>query len=120
MPSVLLSPASGSPFPVYSGNLFSGQGNHPVGIVQLRWAREASGNAYIYLSGGNSGGLGINSGGVFMSGGQLSGLSDGMVMYPGDAYSIPKSACGASGQLGIYASCDSAASGVGRLYFESF
>lgn len=117
MPSVLLSPASGSPFPLISGNFYSGTGAlHPIGSVQLRWAKEASGNAYIGLSGG----FNVNSGGVFMSGGVLSGMLDGMVLYPGDAYNIPKVGCGLSGQLGVYATCDATASGVGRLYFDLF
>jgi hypothetical protein len=62
----------------------------------------------------------ITSGQMFLSGGPNSGLSDGMILAPGDSYFVPKIACGNSGFLNIYALCDVAASGIGRLYFEIF
>lgn len=114
MPSTLLTAASGSPFPLFSGNLWSGQGTpHPIGGVQLTLSPTASGNAYVSLSGGGT----VNSGGMFLSGG---GLLDGMVMTPGAGYFIPKIGCGVSGTLQIYATCDAAGSGQSRLFWECF
>ncbi len=116
MPSTLLTGynVSGAPFPLISGNYFSGQGIfHPIGGVQLRLDRTSSGNAYISLSGSTT----VTSGGFFMSGG---GRLDGMPMFPGDSYFIPKTGCGISGSLGIFVSCDPACSGQSRLSFEIF
>ncbi len=121
MPSTLLTAASGIPFPLISGNAFSGQGvPHPVGGVQLVLSPSASGNAYISLSGLTlSGDLGttVNSGGFFLSGG---GLNDGILLAPGGGYFIPRLGIGPSGQLNLFASCDPAASGQARLYWECF
>lgn len=112
MPSTILSAASGSPFPLVSGNLWSGQGAfHPVGGVRLLLDPISSGNAYISLSGGAT----TRSGGFFLSG----GLTDGMLLAPGGDYFIPKLAF-VSGQMSIWATCDPAASGQGRLYWETF
>lgn len=62
----------------------------------------------------------ITSGQMFLSGGPNSGLSDGMIMAPGDSYFVPRIGTGASGRVNIFADCDVAASGIGRLYFEIF
>lgn len=119
MPSVLLSRASGNPFPLASGNIWSGQGAfHPVGKVVLKLSPDASGFAYISLSGYipvTSGGPTINSGGFLLSGLNV----DGFLMKPGDTYEIPKLAL-QSGTMNIYATCDAAVSGQGRLYWEAF
>lgn len=116
MPSLLLSAASGSPFPIYSGGLpFSGQSyRFPYSYVNLKYADNASGNAYIgYTSGGP---FTVNSGGAFPNG---SGLYDLMMLAPGERYQIPKLEF-ISGCLNIFATCDAAASGQGRLYFDVF
>jgi hypothetical protein len=65
----------------------------------------------------------INSGGMTLSGGaQLSGALDGIPLGPGDGLWIPayafKSPIGVSGNCNIFAMCDQAASGVGRLSWE--
>ncbi len=123
MPSILLSAASGAPFPIWSGNIWSGQGwPKPVGGVQLRLHPNASGNAYIYLSGNSTSGIQmtINSGGPLLSGASGVGLNDGMIMAPGDSYFVPKLGDGASGVLSIFTNCDAAASGQSRLYWEAF
>jgi hypothetical protein len=117
MPSLLLTAASGSPFPVISGNFWSGRGSYtggqPIGGIQLRLDRAASGNAYISLSGGAT----VTSGNTFLSGG---GIMDGMQMGPGDAYFIPKVSFNTSGQVNVYATCDPACSGQARLFWEGF
>jgi len=65
--------------------------------------------------------LTVNSGNIYGSGGVYSGLLDGMQMGPGDSYFIPKLACPAlSGQYNLFATADSFASGLGRLYIEVF
>src|SRR5574338_624182 len=101
MPSTLLTRASGSPFPLVSGNFWSGQGTpHPVGSVLLKLDPSASGNAYIALSGGAT----VTSGGFFLSGG---GITDGMLLKPGESYQIPKLALTPiSGVFNVYATCD--------------
>lgn len=109
MPSILLGNQSGGQILV-SGNPWSGS-IRPQGGVQLRLARNASGNAYIGLSGGVT----ISSGGFLQSGG---GLLDGMIMGPGDSYFIPRIGTGVSGAFSIYAAGDAAVSGQGRLYWE--
>ncbi len=62
----------------------------------------------------------ITSGAMALSGGCLSGMLDGMPMAPGDTYFIPKTAFATSGVYGVWAMCDVAASGIGRLYWEMF
>jgi hypothetical protein len=114
MPSAVLSAASGAPFPLVSGNFWSGAGvGHPIGEVRLKLHSNASGNAYISLSGGGT----VNSGGFFLSG---VNTTDGMLVTPGEVYSVPKLGLQSSGTLGIYATCDPAASGQARLYFEIY
>lgn len=121
MPSLLLTAASGAPFPIYSGNPWSGQGTpHPVGGIQLLLHPNASGNAYVFLSGNPSGVTGVmtvTSGGAFPNG---SGLLDGMLVPPGGSYFIPKLGINPSGSFGVYATCDAGASGQARLFFEVF
>ncbi len=113
MPSTIISAASGAPFPLVSGNPWSGQGtSHPIGEVRLCLDPSASGNAYISYSGDTT----INSGGYFLSGG---GLSDGMILKPGERYNVPK-LCFTSGKLNVYVTCDAACSGRGRLYWDAF
>lgn len=116
MPSVLLTAASGAPFIVYSGGLpFSGRPvMFPYSFVNLKYANTASGNAYVsYTSGGP---FAVNSGGAFPNG---SGLYDAMMLAPGERYQIPRLVF-ISGILNIFATCDAAASGQGRLYFDVF
>lgn len=116
MPSVLLSAASGAPFPIYSGGApFSGKPvAFPYSFVNLKYADNASGNAYIgYTSGGP---FTVNSGGAFPNG---SGLFDLMMLAPGERYQIPKLKL-ISGCFNIFAICDAGASGQGRLYFDPF
>lgn len=113
MPSSILTPASGAPFPIISGNYWSGQTPRPVGGVNLKLHPEASGNAYISLSGGST----VNSGGFLLSG---ANRSDGMILSPGDTYFVPKLAFTVSGVFNIYATCDAACSGQARLYWEIY
>lgn len=114
MPSVLLSQASGTPFQLFSGTLYSGQGYKvPVGGFQLRLDKTSSGNAYIGLSGAMT----INSGNII---GTSGGEQDGMPLFPGDSMFIPRSAFGASGQFSIFVACDAACSGQARLYILPF
>lgn len=111
MPSYIIGNRSGGD-PVISGMPWSGK-IVPQGGIQLRLDKNASGNAYIGLSGGTT----VNSGGFFLSGG---GLLDGMQLTPGDGYWIPHIATGPSGFINVVASCDSAASGQARLFYEVF
>lgn len=111
MPSFLLGNRSGGD-PVISGNPWSGQ-LVPAGTLLLHLDRSASGNAYY----GFSGGMTIQSGGFFLSGG---GLMDGMALNPGESHSIPKYAFRVSGTVNLFAGCDPAASGQGRLYWEAY
>ena len=84
-------------------------------MVNLKYANNASGNAYIsYQSGGP---FNINSGAAFPNG---SGLYDMMMLAPGERYSIPRLEFPNSGVLNIFATCEAAASGQGRLYFDIF
>lgn len=118
MPSILLgTPALSGGMILVSGFPWSGKAMDPVGGIQLRLHPNASGNVYVALSGGPnlSGGITLNSGGLFMSGG---GLNDGMILAPGDAYFIPRIATGLSGNLTIYIRHDAACSGQARLYYE--
>lgn len=116
MPSLVLGqPLASGPQIIVSGNPWSGLAPTPVGGIQFRWI-SSGGNAYIGLSGGMT----INSGQMFLSGGPNSGLLDGFPLAPGDGYFIPKLAFPLSGTYNVYAMCDQVASGVGRLYFERF
>ncbi len=127
MPSLLLGqPLASGAQTVISGSIFSGR-LEPVGSILLRFI-SSGGCAYISLSGGGpvlSGNfMTITSGGMALSGGCLSGMLDGMILAPGDTYTIPKLALGnsitGSGTVNIFALCDVAASGIGRLYWEAF
>ena len=127
MPSVVLGndPASGAQL-VVSGSLYSGQLLH-FGI-SLLWV-SSGGNCYVSTSGGNpplSGGfMTITSGGMAKSGGAASGMLDGMLLLPFTRYYIPPGMLynrggSNSGSFNIFALCDPAASGVGRLYFDQY
>lgn len=112
MPSVILTAASGAPFPLVSGNLWSGQGSqHPLGGVQLRAGLANSGLVHISLSGSTT----ITSGGFFLSGG---GTLDAMPLGPGDTYFVPKAGLQFSGNLSIYVNCDAVGSGRDRIFWE--
>lgn len=114
MPSVILTAASGGPWPIVSGNFWSGTGaQHPIGGIQLRLDTAASGNAYVGLSGGMT----VRSGGFLLSG---VNTTDGMIMAPGDSYFIPKAALAISGTLNVYATVEAAGSGQARLFYEMF
>ena len=132
MPSLVL----GTPFlsgatQIISGNPWSGQ-LEPKGTIRLWWICAASGaNCYIALSGGGpplSGGfMTYNSGGMLLSGGAASGMLDGIPIAPGGIaeYDVPKLGLGStggttSGTYNLFANCDPAASGIGRLYFEMY
>ena len=117
MPSLLLgSPMLSGPSQLISGNPYSGYHVTPTGGFQLRLATDASGTAFIYLSGGAS--MTINSGGFFLSGSL--GLLDGMPLGRGDAYFVPRLAFHTSGQYNIYAHVTVAGSGQTRLYWEAY
>ena len=115
MPSLLLSAASGSPFPIVSGGFFSGDVYpSPYATMNLRLDRSASGSAYICLSGGCT----INSGGFYQSGG---GALDGYQLGPGQEMIIPRLVfLSVSGFVPIYAGCDAACSGQARLYYQNY
>jgi hypothetical protein len=111
MPSLLLTAASGAPFPLVSGNLWSGQGFKPYSQVRLYLDRSASGNAYISTSGNAT----VTSGGFLLSGQN----QDAMALAPAGRLEYPRLVF-VSGQLNLFATCDAAASGQARLYFEIF
>jgi hypothetical protein len=118
MPSVLLTQASGHPFPLISGNAWSGQGAaQPYSMVRLHLDRSASGNAYVSLSGNASGlpPVTINSGGFLLSGRNC----DMMVIAPGQTVEYPRLGF-VSGQCNLFVACEAAASGQARLYWEKF
>jgi hypothetical protein len=125
MPSMVLgNPVSSGAHTVISGAVYSGR-NLPVGGVQLTWL-SSGGNCYIAFSGGGpvlSGGfMTVNSGGMLLSGGGASGMLDGIPITPAGSYFVPAIAFNtrgvASGTWNLFAVCDPAASGVGRLYWE--
>lgn len=110
MPSQLLTQASGAPFPVVSGNFWSGQAAlMPRTGIQFYWDDTASGAAYLSLSGSAT----LTSGGFFLSG----GFTDGMKLKPGASIFYPRSVF-ISGQCNVFAMCDATASGQGRLWWE--
>ncbi len=121
MPSIQLSNQSGGQ-PLWSGNPYSGK-IIPVGGIQLVWDKSASGNVYVALSGKMT----INSGGF--NGGGLpdgSGMMDGIPIFPGGTYYVPKLGTGLSGTAGVSSGypgvrvmCDDAASG-NRLWYEVY
>ena len=106
---------------LYSGNFISGitgplqASTVPAGGVQLVWSPSAAGNAYVALSGG----ITVSSGGLTYLSGFTAGSRDGLPIAPGGSYFVPKSALRiTSGNLNIWVSCDAAASGTGRMFFE--
>lgn len=114
MPSKLLTCASGSPYPLVSGNLWSGQGAyHPVGGIQFYLDETSSGKAYV----GYSGGFTVNSGTLALSGGATSlyGLGDGYPIRPGESFFLPR--VGMTSGAAPYATCDPACSGQARLWW---
>ena len=115
MPSTLIgNPLASGAQPVVSGWFWSGQAaQYPVGGIQFKLARNASGNVYLGLSGAMT----LNSGGMFLSGG---GLVDGMELGGGDSYFIPRVAFPSSGILNVFARHDAAVSGQARLFWEIF
>lgn len=109
MPSIILgNPQASGPQIIVSGNPWSGK-LVPVGSIDLFWT-SSGGNAYV----GTSGNMTMTSGGMFLSGG---GVNDGMMIPPGARYTIPKCNLNISGTITVYANCDVAASGLGRLYY---
>ncbi len=110
MPSVLVgNPLASGPQIIVSGNPWSGVIS-PVGEIRLKLDVTSSGNVYI----GYSGNLTSTSGGMFLSG----GFTDGMVLHPGNTYSVPRLKTGLSGNFSIFARHDAACSGQGRLWFD--
>lgn len=112
MGSAVLTNASGSPFPLISGNFFSGvAAPHPIGGVQMRADPSNSGFAYVYLSGGGT----LTSGGFFLSG---VNVTDGMILAPGDSYFVPKACLTLSGTVNIFVRTDATGSGRDKAWFE--
>lgn len=103
---------SGMTMPLYSGNFWSGV--QPPKALFLKWSFNASGSCYISYSGGMT----TTSGGSWFSG--TLGRLDGYQMAPGDEKIIPPHilARTSGGTVGVYVSCDAAASGQGRLFWE--
>jgi hypothetical protein len=127
LPSVILgNPLASGGQQLISGNPWSGQSLEPVGGIQLKLDKTASGNAYICLSGAGihpgSGGQTLGSGGMFLSGFLSSGLMDGVQIGPGEGYFIPALVVKRqlSGNIQIGALVDQAGSGQARLYWEAF
>lgn len=123
--TILGNPIASGPQFLFSGNPYSGR-PWPTGQVTIRLDRTASGNAYVYATQVLSGEYQLTqsgmlptftSGGMYLSGG---GISDGMILYPGDAYTVPRAFAGISGQIQIGAYVDQAGSGQARLWFEIF
>ncbi len=135
MPSMVMGFVAGSGFtPLVSGNPWSGQ-LEPVGGIQFYAAPTNSGAIYLSLSGGNffsgqagqlvtSGGPTINSGSMYLSGGAYSGNMDGFPIFPGGGFFVPKlgltNTGPTSGTIGLCVGCDTACSGLGRLYWITF
>lgn len=114
MPSFLVGkPVLSGPDVMVSGWAWSGKASYPVGYVQIRTHPNSSGNIFL----GYSGGMTMNSGGLFLSGG---GLLDGMLLAPGDAFAVPRLATGQSGNLSIYFRGEAATSGQARVFWEIF
>ncbi len=116
MPNILATNQSGGQ-PLYSGGAYSGQGTPwPVGSIILKWANNASGNAYVFLSGG------LN----FPLSGAALVTPNGFVMGPGDQYTSPALGISSrnipqqSGQCSIFWLADAGASGQGRLSHEIY
>lgn len=115
MPSTLVGqPLASGAQRIIVNNPFSGS-IHPIGGVQLRLAKEASGNVYVGFN--LSGTVTVNSGGFFLSG-NTAGIDDGMQLTPGDAYFVPKTALPISGTWNIFVRHDAACSGQARLYWD--
>ena len=113
MPSFVIGKRSGGDL-LISGNPWSGT-VLPRGGIQFRLDKNASGCAYIALSGGMT----INSGGLFLSG--QSGMLDGMQLGPGDAYFMPVSDLDPrrfSGNFRVWVDCDPSCSGQARMYYD--
>lgn len=114
MPSIILgNPLASGPQQIVSGNYWSGRAG-PVGGIQLVLYPDASGLAYVGLSGGTT----MRSGGFFLSG--TLGRLDGMPLSPGVPYFIPKMALGRSGSFNVWVWADAACSGQARLGWEAF
>ena len=115
MPSMLL----GGPGSTTSGGICLVSGAQysgsivPVGGIQLRIDKNASGNVYI----GFSGGITVASGGFRLSGG---GNLDGVQFGAGDSYFIPRLGTGMSGFPSVYVSTDAVGSGQTRIYWELY
>lgn len=116
MPSMILNnPFASGPQIILNGNPWSGLLRKPEGQIDFLWV-SSGGLCYV----GMSGVMTQNSGSMFLSGGANSGMLDGMAIPPGGRYSIPRLGMMVSGVFSIYANCDVAASGTGRLYFNVF
>jgi hypothetical protein len=116
MPSVMLTNQSGGQ-PILSGAhiSFSGNGFRPRQEIYLKLATNASGNAYVGLSGGVT-----TTSGAYPLSGVLAGGRDGYVLAPGQEYVIPRGLLSnASGDApNIFVATDAVASGFARLYYE--
>jgi hypothetical protein len=110
MPSVVVGFVSGGQL-MLSGYPFTR--SEPIGGLQLVAAGFNSGMVYVGLSGGVT----VNSGGMFLSGG---GALDGIPLAPGGSYFIPKLGFPQSGVVNVYLGSDAACSGQARLYYEFF
>lgn len=120
MPSTLLGlPLASGTQLVVSGTLWSGQPPFDVrGFinnqgVSLTWICSASG-AVAYTS--RTSGFTMTSGGFFLSG---QGANDGRPMQPGQSTFYPRPTGLGNQNFSLFANCDAAASGIGRLYWET-
>jgi len=116
MPSLIVGFLSGG-INLLSGNYYSGTKSQiPTGGLQLRADKNNPGVIYFALSGG----ITIQSGAIQQSGGALSGLTDGLPIYAGDACFVPRIGLGLSGQMQLFVASDLNGSGTNRLYYDSF
>jgi hypothetical protein len=112
MPSTIIGAQSGG-VSLVSGRFFSGA-IWPIGGLQLIADRNNSGAVFVALSGNVT----ISSGGGLGSGGML----DGLPLYPGDSYFVPKFAISGnlatSGTAIVTVTVAAGVSGFCRLYWE--
>lgn len=99
--------------PLFSGVIHSGA-QFPLGSVNFKLSRVVSGLVFVGVALGNaSGGITMNSGGAFSSG----GAADAMELGPGDTYQIPRAYV--SGNIDkVRILVPAAVSGTMRVYWD--
>lgn len=113
MPSCQITGVVSGGFPLVGSNIYSGT-TYPVGGIQLQYANSGIGPIYIGLPPLSGSAVTIPSGGALSSG----GLADGMELFPGGTYFVPKLRL-TSGIETIRVAAPAAASGT-KLFWEVF